>query len=329
MRAPLFAAVAILALALVPSANARVDLTTFWVLPGATIYTFGNCELTPRKAPRAVLAAGLRVEGWIVEDRCGARYARLSLPMQYVGSNAALVAVDKVTTRPPKKDPWADARSTGDAWVRDSGSRWGVPLSDPEWLSRVPLRGGETVEVIDLDRGIVRTSGGHVVAVARGTVTDEDPAIDRDTVRRGESRARWDEGRRAREATWALSGVPAADVLAAHATAWQGRGYLLTFEDDELFDERFDPAWLDPVEQVLRATCHDEPHLIRDGEPCGVYLLDYRALGAWWPDRKVTVMAEADGLAEVDGALVPRLRVLVIQPRKIGGSVGPEWAEGR
>lgn len=310
-------------------ATAGVDLTTFWVLPDATIYRFGGCELKPVDAPRDVLAAGLRVRGWIVEDRCGVSYVRLSLPMMYVGSNAAIVAVDRVSTRPPRRDPWKGADVTGTAWVHDAGRRWGVPLSDPEWLSPVPLRGGETIGLIDAERGIVRTVGGHIVAVSPNAIVHEDPTIDRDAARRKEARIRWEAGREARERRAALSGVPPSETLAAHAEAWRGRGYLLEFDHLEATDEAFEPAWLDPVEQVLRHACHEEPRRRKDGEPCGTYLLDYRALGSWWPSRDVVVLAEADGLAEVDGAMVPRLRVLVIQPQKIGSNVSVEWAEGR
>ena len=82
------------------------------------------------------------------------------------------------------------------------------------------------------------------------------------------------------------------------------------------------------MQQTLRRECGS---YVRAEEACGTYVLDYSAFGAWRPRSgggTVIVLAELTGTETVAGAVVPRLRLLVLEPWKASGGVGPEWAEG-
>lgn len=320
----------VLLLALPAGAQARDDaagMTPMWVLPGALQHTVNSdCSGTPRQGERAGLPEGLRVLGKPL-DSCG-NWVRIHVITGTGQIERLITAPSMLSKKPPKKDPWAGAAVLQSGWVR--GGIWGAAVDGTD-SGPTPLREGERVDVLDKnDLWVVRTSDGRSLALRYGAVE-----FDRDPVLQGSSgadrkvaRDRWEAGRAARHQAGSIAAVPPSDELAANARAWKGRLYSLGMGAKDVDDEVFADGWLDPVQQTLRRACGS---YVRSEEACGTYVLDYSAFGAWRPRSgggTFTVLAELTGTETVDGVVVPKLRLLVLEPWKASGGVSPEWAEG-
>jgi len=319
-------------LAIIASAPAAADddadLVPMWILPGAVQHSVNSdCSGDPRTGERAGLPAGLRVMAKPLEP-CG-QWIRIHVPTGDRGVERLITAASMITAKPPRTHPWGGREAIKEGWIRGSGI-WGRPLDQPGWDGPVPLREGEHVEVLDEnDHWVVRTVSGRVLMVRYGAVEyDRDPALQGSSgAERKAARERWEAGRKRREGAVPISAIVASEVLVAEARQRKGQLFTLEFGASDLSDSQFEDGWLDPVQQVLRVEC-DPRRGVDPGDPCGTYVLDYRALGAWWPTGSHRIAVESMGTAKVDGAAVPRLRVLVVEPWKVSGGVGPEWAEG-
>ncbi len=305
------------------------EQVTMWTVEGAvgySGYSTRSCELKPyseEHAHKAKVPAGLRGQGKVVEHSCGLTYVRMELPGELAGKRWLFTTPDGVTTKQPRKTRWDKEPATGSSWVRDMNSskhKLGIPLDRPDWEHLVRMRPGETFEVIDPDMAVIRTVAGRELLVTPFLLMDKDPLGGK--LQRQASRQTWEEGRALRCTGRPITGIPpAAELLADKAL--EGAIFAFDLDTDDLSDERFVDAWLDPVGQRLERACDDRR---RDDEPCGVYWLDYTALGAWWPTRDEDVLVTFDGTERLDGAKVPRLKVLVRKPWKSSGWVTPAWA---
>lgn len=320
----------LLALALGPGALAGdEELVTMWTVEGAKGFkgfssrtcTLG--EYDEEHQAKAKVPAGLRGQGKVVDHSCGLTYVRVELPGELAGKRWLFTTPDGVTTKPPRKNPWDKAPAVGSAWTRDMSSskhKQGIPLDRADWTVPVRMRPGETFEILDPDMAVIRTVSGRELLVTPFLLLDEDPlAGKRD---RQASRVTWEKGVAARCTERPITPIPPAEALLADDSL-KGTVFEIDLDPDDLSGERFDDAWLDPVGQLLRHVCDDRP---RDLEPCGAYWLDYSALGAWWPERDMEILATFEGLERIDGAKVPRLRVLVRRPWKGSQPVPPAWA---
>ncbi len=323
-------AVALLALLLAGPAYAGRDddLVPMWIKPGALQHSIdGQCGGTPKPGDRGGLPAGLRVTGKPLE-LCG-QWMRVVVSLGSGGVQRLITSADSVTTKPPRSNPWKGAEAIGTGWVR-SGI-WGRPLDRPTWETPIPLRDGESVELLEKnDYWVVRTTDGSVLAVRYGAVElERDPTVQGSYgADRKASRERWEAGRKARATSSDPIGpIPTSDELLDRSKELTGRLYVVELERDWMSDEVYDDAWVDPVEQTLRRTCREGSRRDAD-EACGTYVVDYRPIGAYWPGNRTVVLVEFTGTKKVAGKATPVLRVLVVEPMKVSGPVGPAWAEG-
>jgi len=325
---PLLVATA-LALAVDPAdiSTERRQPTTVWILPEALAYqghtVYRSCTWQPEDHPE--LPAGLRAQAHTDVNDCGEPYLFLDLDVEVHRERRSKwvhTTLDAVSLKPPRKNRWDSVEPVGQAWARPASNKpvLAIPVDDPHWEHPIPLATGDPLDVLDPELQVVRTATGREVVVPPVRLAEEDPLVTGAEAPVRQLRARFLAGRVAREQGWALTGVPGSDQLLAAGE--RGRAYELQIHPDWLGGEVFEPAWLDPVEQVLD---HDCDGRLDRGEPCGAYLVDYRPLGAWWPRREALVVVVHDGDRVVDGVRVPRLRVMVREPWSKHIEVAPEW----
>jgi hypothetical protein len=325
--ASLVALAVVLAAGLATAGDDDPELEPMWILPGALQHSVGSdCSGRPDTGSRGGLPAGLRVMGKPLSV-CG-QWIRIHVPKANGGYERLITGIDMVARKPPKKDVWKAREPMKEGWVRGT-STWGIPLDQPDWETPVPLREGEHVQLLEEnDRWIVRTLSGRVLVVRFGAIEyDRDPVLKGSRASdRKDARERWEAGRKLRETGPQIAGILPSARMVEGRNELTGRLFTLEFSHDDLSDEVFESGWVGPVQQVLRNECRPGRNDV--DEPCGTYLLDYRAIGAWWPTRRGHLLVEFTGTDKVGGTRVPRLRVLVVDPWKSSGGVGPAWAEG-
>jgi hypothetical protein len=304
---------------------------TMWTVEGAVGFastSSSRCSLDPYKdAEQARVPAGLRGEGVVRTMDCGLTYVRMELKGSLHGKRWLFTTPEGVTRKPPKRNPWDSREPVGVGWMRrmsTSGGNDGIPLDEAEWQHVVPIRAGETLQVLDPVLAVVRTVAGRELLVTPHAVMDVDPIV-ADAEARA-ARETWEEGRRLREAERTIAPIPPAEDLLAGRRELEGAVFQIDLDVNDLSDERFAEGWLDPVGQRLEHRC-DPARPPREPKPCGAYLLDYSALGAWWPTKDLRVVALFDGVERQDGQELPRLKVLVRRPWQQSGAVAPAWAQ--
>lgn len=314
---------------LAPGASAGDDeLTTMWTLEGARGYSgFSSraCALEEySEEERALVPVGLRGQGKRVDHDCGISYVRVELPGELNSKRWLFTTVDGVSTKPPRKNRWEKVPSTRSGWMRGMSSskhRLGIPLDRPDWEIPIKMRPGESFEVLDARIAVVRTAAGREVLLGPIAVMDKDPLSGKRD--RQAARDTWERGLAARCGDRPITPIlPSAELLSDDGL--RGTVFELDLDPDDLGGERFVEAWLDPVGQLLERGC--DPDRRRDAEPCGAYWLDYAALGAWWPQKDMMILATFDGVERIDGRKVPRLEILVRAPWKETRPVAPAWA---
>jgi hypothetical protein len=312
--------------------SSRSQSTPVWIQAGAVNYQRDpltrDCEWVPA-TPVSTLPEGLRVLAHVATAKCGVTYLFLDLPVEIYRERRTPVAwttLDAVTLTPPAEDPWRDAPAVGNAFIRSTqqtGFTRVAPIDDPGWTEPIRLGPGEAVEVLDAELAVIRTPSGHTAAIAPWGLVDEDPLLGGSLGPYRTLRDRFVAGRAHHERAHSLSYLPASENLVASGEAGRGRAYEFELEPEWLSAEQFQADWLDPVGQILEHEC--DPRRRSDDEPCGVYYLDYSAFGAWWPHHDKLVVALADGTREIDGRLLPVLRIVVREPWSKKLEVSPSW----
>ena len=282
----------------------------------------------PRPSTQPPLPVGLRAEAVDPHLSCPGDWLLLRVGEGRSSNRRPqtfYVSAGDVSDSPPKP-AWANAKAIATVFVRQAGDTpaEGYPLDDPNWVSPVFLSKGETVEVLDPSRRVIRTSTGRELLIDPFFLDDQDPTGtgSQAQVESAGVRRRFHAGRPAREAEASMSTVPASVELVKLAKAGKGIPYLLNLRPEWLSDPRHGPDFFDPIGHVLDHDCGDK---VKPWEPCGRYVLDYTAFGAWWPTREVEVVALADGTEVVGGTPLPRLKVVVMDPWGDNIAVSPAW----
>ena len=312
--------------------TSRKSPTTVWIVDGALDHddetTDSGCALEVF-AEEAELPAGLRAQAHRIDLDCGATYLFLDLPLEVHDrrhTRWARTTLDGVSLKPPKKDPWRGAEPLREAYVWcPSGRAYleAAPLDDPYWTETYRLAYGEKVQGLAEELAVLRTSTGRTVVASGWWQKDEDPILEKADRQLRTLRDRYSEGRARHAGGGIILDLPAAETLLAQLADWKGQPFQFDLDPAHLSHEVFDPAWLDPVGQVWAPACTD--HVVRRGDPCGGYYLDYASFGAWWPDSRTEVLAVLDGTETVDGQRLPRLKVLVREPWSSKLEVSPGW----
>lgn len=292
--------------------------TVVWVAEESIGHSEGaGATCAPKPVEGVVLPKGLRGVARPARGECAGKWSfvRFETPgyPNARGQGYYVSAADLATT--PPKVAWDRVKATGTAWVKQAGERptLAIPLDDPAWTAPALLSQGELVE--RLGNHVIRTSTGRELWIDPYYVVDADPltlATSSGSTELVANRRRFHAGRARHEVVAPLTPLPPAVDLKGTP---KGATFAFVLDADALRDPVFDPGWFEPVGHTLE---HDCPRP-RPFDACGIYTLDYRALGAWWPRDDTEVIAVWDGSA---------LAIQVLDPWGDHLGVTPAW-DGR